>query len=162
MKQSIQNKLIEINEARQNYQALMKQHGVALVQEMAKDIFDAFPCVRAIQWTQYTPYFNDGDPCYFSVNEARIALNKDFMESLQASEKQCLYEYHDDFMEFSCRLTDHQNTPTAQVLKKINEALGDFQGVLNDLSEAMQETFGDHQQITITRDGIEAEEYSHY
>lgn len=161
MKQSIQNKLNEINEARQNYQALMRQHGAALVEEMAKDIFDAFPCVRAIQWTQYTPYFNDGEPCYFSVNEARLALNEDFMESLQASEKQCLYECHDDFTEFSYRLTDHPNTPTAQVLRKIKEALEEFQGVLNNLSEAMEEAFGDHQQITISRNGVEAEEYSH-
>jgi len=161
MKQSIQDKLNEINEARQNYKALMQKHGAALVQEMANDIFDAFPVVRAIQWTQYTPYFNDGDPCYFSVNEARIALNEDFMESLQASEKQCLYECRDDFMEFSYRLDDHPDSPTAKVLKKIKKALGEFQGVLNDLSEAMEEAFGDHQQITITRDGVESEEYSH-
>lgn len=161
MKQSIQDKLNEINQARQNYQALMQQHGAALVEEMAKGIFDTFPCVRAIRWTQYTPYFNDGDPCYFKLHEARIALNEDFMKSLQASEKQCLYECHDDFMEFSYRLAEHPNTPAAQVLKKIEEALGEFQGVLNDLSEAMEEVFGDHQQITITRDGTEAEEYSH-
>jgi hypothetical protein len=144
MKQNIQDKLNEINEARQNYKALMQEHGAALVQEMANGIFNAFPCVRAVQWTQYTPYFNDGDLCYFSVNEALIALNEDFVESLQASEKQCLYDHHDDFVSFSYRLDDHPNTSAVQVLKKIKEALEEFQGVLNNLSEAMEETFGDH------------------
>lgn len=29
----------------------------------------AHPEVTGIAWTQYTPYFNDGDPCVFSVGE---------------------------------------------------------------------------------------------
>lgn len=33
-----------------------------------KEFFERNPEVNVIYWTQYTPYFNDGDPCYFSVN----------------------------------------------------------------------------------------------
>lgn len=161
MKRNVKAKLNKINKARQNYQSLMQEHGAALVEEMAKDIFDTFPCVRAIRWAQYTPYFNDGDPCYFRVREARIALNEDFMENLQASERQCLYEDQDSFLGFSYRLDDHPDTSGTRMLKKIGNALEEFQGVLNNLSETMEETFGDHQQITITRNGVKTEEYNH-
>lgn len=34
-----------------------------------KEFFAAHPQVERIVWTQYTPYFNDGDTCEFSVNE---------------------------------------------------------------------------------------------
>jgi len=30
--------------------------------------------VDSVRWEQYTPYFNDGDPCYFSVHEPRVKL----------------------------------------------------------------------------------------
>ena len=33
--------------------------------DMAKEFFDANPTVLAFGWTQYTPYFNDGDVCTF-------------------------------------------------------------------------------------------------
>jgi hypothetical protein len=33
--------------------------------DMAKEFFDANPTVLAFGWTQYTPYWNDGDVCTF-------------------------------------------------------------------------------------------------
>lgn len=33
-----------------------------------------YPLVEAIQWTQYTPGFNDGDPCLFGVNDLHFKL----------------------------------------------------------------------------------------
>ncbi|WP_074344742.1 hypothetical protein [Mycobacteroides abscessus] len=40
----------------------------------ALDALFAFPEVVSVRWTQYTPYFNDGDACTFSVHEARTKL----------------------------------------------------------------------------------------
>ena len=31
-----------------------------------------FPEVEAVRWTQYSPYFNDGDVCEFGVNDPHI------------------------------------------------------------------------------------------
>jgi hypothetical protein len=36
--------------------------------QMADKFFELFPDAQAFVWTQYTPYFNDGDPCVFDVN----------------------------------------------------------------------------------------------
>ena len=34
-----------------------------------------YPEVRAIGWNQYTPYFNDGEPCVFRTGEPIISLH---------------------------------------------------------------------------------------
>jgi len=39
------------------------------------EIFKKFPDLKTFAWTQYTPYFNDGEPCYFSVNTYSIEIN---------------------------------------------------------------------------------------
>ena len=48
-----------------------------------KAVFDKHPDVKSIKWKQYTPYFNDGDACTFSVHEAYVftgANNEDSWE----------------------------------------------------------------------------------
>ncbi len=36
---------------------------------MVKEFFAVTPEIETIHWTQYTPYWNDGEECTFSVNE---------------------------------------------------------------------------------------------
>lgn len=33
-----------------------------------EEVFKKYPDIKNIGWTQYTPYFNDGEPCEFGVN----------------------------------------------------------------------------------------------
>lgn len=33
------------------------------------ECFEKFPELKSFSWTQYTPYFNDGDSCVFGVGE---------------------------------------------------------------------------------------------
>lgn len=40
----------------------------------AVDAILAIPRVEAIRWSQYTPYFADGDPCEFSVNDLELKV----------------------------------------------------------------------------------------
>jgi len=40
-----------------------------------KSLFEDFPRVKFIGWSQYTPYFNDGDPCVFSVNTPQFIVD---------------------------------------------------------------------------------------
>jgi hypothetical protein len=30
--------------------------------------------VESVRWTQYTPYFNDGEPCVFGANDCYVKL----------------------------------------------------------------------------------------
>lgn len=39
-----------------------------------------FPGIKTVQWRQYTPYFNDGDPCEFAIHDIYISLGIDSEE----------------------------------------------------------------------------------
>ena len=64
-----------------------------LKSEMTK-IFPAFweqnPDIKSIVWTQYAPYFNDGDPCIFSVREVAFTNIED-INLIQGNPYQIIY-----------------------------------------------------------------------
>jgi len=37
--------------------------------ELVPKLFENFPLLESVQWDQYTPYFNDGDTCEFSIHD---------------------------------------------------------------------------------------------
>jgi hypothetical protein len=57
-----------ISDLKAKMEALQKE-GQDAFKAGLKEFFDEFPEVTAIQWYQYTPYFNDGDECVFRVGE---------------------------------------------------------------------------------------------
>ena len=61
---TIQEILEDMREARRK----MQEYGEAALREAFKVFFDTCPEVEEIAWSQYAPYFNDGDACEFSVN----------------------------------------------------------------------------------------------
>jgi hypothetical protein len=62
----------ELAKAREEYQAKIGAAGESAVQEAAQTVFEAHPEIQRIQWTQYTPYFNDGEPCVFNVHDVEF------------------------------------------------------------------------------------------
>src|SRR5579885_1156121 len=54
----------------------MKKAGQAALKEEVKKFLEKYPVVEAIYWEQYTPYFNDGDACYFGVNDMWLKFNR--------------------------------------------------------------------------------------
>lgn len=50
-----------------------EQLSEAEVDALFRAVIEA-PGVQGIAWTQYTPHWNDGEPCVFSVHEPYIAL----------------------------------------------------------------------------------------
>jgi hypothetical protein len=65
----LQNKFNELIEKQRAIKAEFQQTAQQLFKETTKVFFTENPTVKAIVWNQYTPYFNDGDTCEFSVNE---------------------------------------------------------------------------------------------
>jgi len=53
------------------------QKGKDLLKKGLNVIFEEYPNIDSISWNQYTPYFNDGDPCEFSVNTWDIKFESD-------------------------------------------------------------------------------------
>jgi len=62
-------KLDAINKLKEEYQQKMRNEGEDVVKSMLKEFFENNPLIEGVRWHQYTPGFNDGDPCTFSVTE---------------------------------------------------------------------------------------------
>lgn len=62
-----QNVLLKVDKLRNAYISAIKKLGVPALVEYFQPFWDA-GCL-ALGWTQYTPYFNDGAPCEFGLND---------------------------------------------------------------------------------------------
>ena len=112
------------------------------LKEAFKELFEAHPELSAVRWTQYTPYFNDGDACVFSVHgwSAKVDNVKPSDDEEEGAEEGFADEW------------DFSKTP-------VGHDIGKLFGCLDD--DAMQAAFGDHSQITATRKGFDVDEYEH-
>jgi hypothetical protein len=64
----------QINELNQK----MKEKSKELMKEAFRDFLEKYSeVVENVYWTQYTPYFNDGEACEFSVHDLFINLKGD-------------------------------------------------------------------------------------
>ena len=74
----IQHKNDEMNKKLAALKAEMQRESKELMKEAFKEFFSKYgEVVECIFWTQYTPYFNDGEACTFSVNEVFLKLKDD-------------------------------------------------------------------------------------
>lgn len=48
----------------------VRANGRGLIREALAPVFEQFAELRAVRWTQYTPYFNDGAACRFGSSHA--------------------------------------------------------------------------------------------
>lgn len=117
------------------FQKELTEFGKAALSEEFKKVFDAHPEIKAIRWTQYTPYFNDGETCEFSRHDLEVRLTDTAEDEFESS--------------WSAK------TPE---LKKAFSAVRPLKGIDEEIYEAV---FGDHCQVTATREGFEVEEYEH-
>lgn len=65
----------------------MQENSKVLMKEAFREFLEKYDNVDNIFWTQYTPYFNDGEACEFSVNDVYLVLKGD--------EDACEYEGSD-------------------------------------------------------------------
>jgi hypothetical protein len=73
----------------------MQDKSKGLIEEAAKRFLDACPEVTGVHWTQYTPYFNDGESCEFSVNEMCFHILEDEDDEVEAYESSEIYTAKD-------------------------------------------------------------------
>ena len=69
--------LSDIKVIKQNIEKLRKEAKAkveSIFKVTALELFVEYPDLKSISWSQYTPYFNDGDPCYFSSNHRYAAI----------------------------------------------------------------------------------------
>jgi hypothetical protein len=126
----------------------------------------AFESIEAVRWEQYTPYFNDGDPCVFSAGEVYFRLKG--IDEGGDNEDGFLSTYDVEFSggrhsEYDYKTRTYTDTGAVfpqheafDVAKAFTKEIGS--GAHNN---SLQELFGDHITVTVTREGISVDEYEH-
>lgn len=67
--------MIELLEKVKEFNEYMQANGRNGLLEIVKAHLEENPAVSAVRWDQYAPYFNDGEPCVFSVYEPRYRFS---------------------------------------------------------------------------------------
>lgn len=129
-------------------------------------IFAADPNISAINWRQYTPYFNDGDPCEFSAY-----LNEDGLVAYDRVPTHWSWdEAYDDEGEIRVETDSYfrhgeydRERGYVFTLKDIPAAAEVIQLLSNfqHYEAVCREHFGEHSQVIATRDGFNVEYYEH-
>lgn len=123
----------------------------------ALDKLFAFSEVEAVRWSQYTPSFNDGDPCVFTTGEFTVKVF-DGDEAAGENEDGYLTEYcidrHFSTYEDEYTWRDDKHHPIAKLL---DDELG--YNAIKAYYDALEDAFGDPAEIVATREGFHVEDY---
>ena len=166
---TIQSKLETLVSEQVELKRTFQQKATELFKEVTKEFFDKNPGVTAIKWTQYTPYFADGDPCVFGVNEPTFTNAP--LEELEEVSPWGEYEGEDESIWAAEAYTLNS---TNNYYKEQQEQIAQSGGVdiescsfiskticSSEMEDVMYDMFGDHVVVTATREGFEVDEYDH-
>lgn len=124
--------------------------------EFLKEFFDSNPEITVIKWSQYTPYFNDGDSCIFGVNDPVFSNSDPDNVSCWGNWGELEEERDREFV-----FQGTWSIPTHLEHKK--DVFAEFTRIIcsSEMEDVLYRMFGDHVCVTCTREGISAEEYEH-
>lgn len=131
---------LEFEQEKERFHKVGKQ----LIKKTLNKIFDSFPEVKSIYWHQYTPYFNDGDPCLFTIRE--IFASELTVDQVDNSD--------DGFYGGISRYNSGDH-------KELSAMLAIFEDCLGQIEDVVKAAFGDHALVIATRKNIEIREYEH-
>lgn len=165
---SMQNKLKGLIEVQTKLRKEFQTQAQTAFKEVVKEFFDTNTGINLVTWTQYTPYFNDGESREFSMNKAYFSNAKDtdeFEYGEYDGDDETIWSASNPVRHMQGDVNwDKETSAKVQATTGLNaESIQEFMDILN--SSAMQDIFeamfGNHVQVTLTRAGIEVEEHSH-
>lgn len=172
--------ITELNEFRSQFQAKAK---TALSLEF-KNFFKKYPEIEAIKWSQYTPYFNDGEPCEFGVGDVTVHARYEEVGTAREPAKKIVGvfepdvvakleevlgkdDYYSDVLNVISSLTysgfhhtmDRRGKTDFEVQLELDANL--LESLIQGLHDMMKDIFDDHVIVTANRGGFDVEEYQH-
>lgn len=123
----------------------MKKKVQKQLKPVLQDFMNSHSNIKAIGWTQYTPYFNDGDECIFRVGDLFATVSEDYDDSF----------YGDGWVEV------YGGDPEEGFTKQDWKDLKELNDTLHGLEDFLKMVFGDHVKVLVTQKGVEVEEYEH-
>lgn len=112
--------------------------------------------VDAVRWTQFTPYFNDGEACVFGVQQVEVKLAGNdtagyYEDGFIGTDE--MVEYRPSGAGYS-RNVKPQYQDVYQAVIALDDQLDHFEDFLHS-------SFGDHAQVVATRDGFHVADFDH-
>lgn len=155
---SVQEEIDRINQEKERQ--LQETFKPVLVEWMK-----ANPSVKEVMWTQFTPYFNDGEECEFEVNDLFVRLprfereyknNKGEMVKYDPAD----YDVEDDESEgyYSIDYGYLNEGGYGYLIKPLSV----LQGQLHSNQELLRHVFGDHARIRVSQTEVIVEEFEHH
>lgn len=141
------DKLVEIKKA---YNKEMLEKGKSAVQEALQCLFDKHPTLHTISWVQYTPYFNDGSPCTFSMNDVEYLLQEDVVDKDDDEDE---IDWRETYESVYVSIGHDHDCVIKKDLSALSKVLAELENVLEVVFEEGR--------VVATRKGIEVEEYNH-
>lgn len=144
-----------------------KEEASTNARKLFRPIFDEFfekcPIIESIYWTQYTPYWNDGDECVFGVND--IYFTNYVIEITESSHHpEDTYEDYEngDFVRGEHRL----HYGRVGVLEKLltdeqKQLIMNISQLLDHNNDVMELVFGNDAEIVVTKTDHTIYEYDH-
>lgn len=138
-------------------------------------IINSAPGVEAIRWQQWIPGFNDGDACEFTVGELEVKFSQELQKEYKNEENTSAVdeeeeddvadEDENDFVsmwqleQFVKKNINVMNHDQIGILEYQHEALEKLWGALSSMENELETRFGSGMQITVTKKGVETEDY---
>ncbi len=148
-------KVEQFRKAQEEYQRALSEDGKAALGELFKEFFEANPAVRAFTWTQYTPHFNDGDPCTFSVHDLEIA----YPLVLEGGEDNPEADGYDG--DCTANGVDYGYEYIGSKVEKKYPGITALESAFRKFEDVCEATFGDGVRVVVTREGFFEDEYDH-
>lgn len=147
----------------------IKVEAQALISAVFEDFFATNPNVYGIGWTQYTPYWQDGDECTFEVNDINVYLTEASLEEhgFHEGDQGLLTMRAYYAREKKNTKVDGIDAQIAaiggiEVLEKAINAYKPVKSLLKSIDyQYMEMLYGDHVSVLYTKDGVEVEEFEH-
>ena len=119
--------------------------------DVSAELFAENPDLISFGWKQRTPYFNDGDECVFS------ALTDEPAVSFKADGLTVEVAFYGEDMRVNGQ--EHESEAYYKEYQRYAKEVTKFLGIFED--DDLKAIFGDHVEVTVTRNGSTTEEYNH-
>ena len=129
---------------------IKKESSIAFA-KASKSFFETYPEIEEIKWSQYTPYFNDGDSCEFSIGEVYFIPKDLILPDGVIREDLGIWDWEEyAYTSYSREVSDD-----------IGKVIKDMTSMLEVVEDFLHETFGDHVIVTMNKTGATTEAYEH-
>lgn len=166
----------KIAQAQKDYQRACKAAATEtklVIKDLFKEYFDSIGKeVKTVCWTQYTPYYCDGDTCTFGINDmyfSTVVREQSFYDDDEEEEGEIIFSPSDSFeetvkwnAEYAEKYPQYGPTTVVNISEDAWNKSNQLVKAISQINEEiMEEIFGDHVAVIVTKKGIDVQEFEH-